>query len=90
MSKHRDYPEIPLFGTDVRKEVPGPTIGHVVSANDVQHWVEIWVDPVDKAASPVVNLRLDPDKAIRLAEQLILAAERASDRPEWSDYDFDA
>lgn len=89
MSKHRAYAEIPLFGTDLRTEVPGPRLGYVISANDVQHWVEVWVDPVAEAANPVANLRLDPAKAVQLAEQLLAAAERAVDSIPWSEYDFD-
>lgn len=89
MSKRRAYVEIPLFGTDIRQEVSGPRVGYVVSANDVQHWVEVWVDPVTEFANPVANLRLDPAKAIQLAEQLITAAERATERVEWAEFDWD-
>lgn len=73
--KHIDYPETPLQHIELREEAYGS--GYVVSANDVDQQVEVWVDhPVGDARPALANLRLLPEDARRLAEHLLIALER--------------
>ena len=76
MGSHVGVPEIELAALDLREEVPGPTAGYVISADNVEDLVELWVDPVEQGSAAVANLRLTPEEAVALAEQILCAAER--------------
>lgn len=70
----RSYPDIDLQWAELREELVG--FEYVLNVNDVNDLVEVWVDPRTLNTTAVANLRLLPEDAIRLAEQLICAAER--------------
>ena len=76
---HRLYPEVGVEYVELREVTFGG--GFTVNANEnpyaVVPSVELWIDhPTGDARPAIGNLRLTPDAAIRLAESLILAAER--------------
>lgn len=90
MTDRTKRPEIPIE-VELREEAYGLGYVLSVNDNDNLLFedpadnppavVEIWIDRAttggpEDAAPAVANLRLEPDDAIRLAEQILIAAER--------------
>ena len=85
MSNHRSSQPIAagLEVVELRENLTDHSGGFTAEANEneVTGLVELWVDPpqVDQnRLSAVANLRMTAENAQRLAESLLLAAERAA------------